>query len=256
MGRLNGKVALITGGAGDLGSATAARFIEEGCRVVLSDIDADRGGAVAERLGPHCAFIRGDHLEPSDNAAAVAAVVETFGGLDILYNNAGIGRSGPVDQVADDVFDTVMAVNVTGPQRMTKAALPALRARAAEGRDVSILFTASIQTVMARPNFTAYGASKHAIGGFLASLALELAPERIRVNGLCPGPINTPLLRDVLGALGNNLDDMLDTFRDGVPLQRMAEPIDVANAALFLVSDEARHITGVLLPVDGGQTAR
>ncbi len=256
MARLDGKTALITGGAGDIGAATAARFIEEGCRVVIFDLDRNKGEAVVQRLGANCRFVAGDHLQPDDNRNAVNLAVSAFGGLDILYNNAGVARTGPLDVVTDADFDMVIAVNVTGPQRMTKAALPALRDRARAGHDVSILFTASIQTLLVRPNFTAYGASKHAIGGFLSSLALELAGEAIRVNGVCPGPVDTPLLHDALRAVGGDLDAAREQFRKGVPLQRLAEPLDVANAILFLASPEAQHITGVLLPVDGGQTAR
>ena len=256
MGRLDGKVALITGGAGDIGAATAKRFIEENCRVVISDRDVAKGRAVSERLGEHCLFVAGDHLLNEDNRRAVDTAVSAFGGLDILFNNAGIARTGPLDSLSDEDFDAVMAVNVTGPHRMTKTALPALRARSHSGHDVSILFTASIQTLLVRPNFTAYGASKHAIGGFLASLALELAGEGIRVNGVCPGPVDTPLLQDALRAIDDDLDATRERFRKGVPLQRLAEATDVANAVLFLASGEARHITGVLLPVDGGQTAR
>ena len=256
MNRLDDQVALITGGAGEIGAATAARFIAEGCRVVICDIDAERGAAIAGQLGNSCRFITADHLDPDANRAAVEAAVAAFGGLDILYNNAGIARTGPLEEVDDAEFDRVMAVNVAGPQRMTRAALPALRSRARQGRNVSILFTASIQTLLVRPNFTAYGASKHAIGGFLSSLALELAGDGIRVNGVCPGPVDTPLLHDALRMFGSDIDDARERFRLGVPLQRFAEPIDVANAVLFLASAEARHITGVLLPVDGGQTAR
>lgn len=256
MGRLDGKVALITGGAGDIGAATARRFIEEGCRVVISDLNEARAASIASELGAACRSLRGDHMNIEDNDAAVGLALEAFGGLDILFNNAGIARTGPIEQVSDSDFDKVMAVNVTGPQRMTKAALPALRERAKSGQDVSILFTASIQSILVRPNFTAYGASKHAVAGLLSSLALELAADGIRVNGLCPGPVDTPLLHDALKAVSDDLDAARDLFRKGVPLQRLAETVDVANAALFLCSREARHITGVLLPVDGGQTAR
>jgi 3-oxoacyl-[acyl-carrier protein] reductase len=260
MGRLDGKVALITGGAGEFGSATARRFIEEGAKVMLSDLDGAKAAAVASNLGTDCRSMAGDHTKMADNEATVKAVLEAFGHLDILFNNAGLGHAGAIEGETEDVFEKVMAVNVSGPQRMTRAALPALRQRAQQLGDlagVSIMFTASIQSIMVRPNMTTYGTSKHAIAGFLASLALELAPEHIRVNGVCPGPVDTPLLRSVLeGSPGGTMDEKISRYETGIPLGKLTRAIDVANTLVFLCSDEAQAITGVLLPIDGGQTAR
>jgi len=254
--RLAGKVALITGGASGLGAAAARRFVEEGCRVTIADLNDGAGAALADALGENCAYVHADHTQRGDNEAAIAHAECAFGGLDILYNNAGAPFAGPVDSVDDATLARVMAANLIGPFRMAQAALPALRRRARDSVDGAvILFTASLQAIMARPNYTPYTAAKHGIIGLMRGLALELAPENIRVNAICPAATETPMLKAFLGGMAGDLDEAKARFRASIPLGRMPEPVDTANAALFLASAEARMITGVALPVDGGTTA-
>ncbi len=256
MARLAGKVALITGGASGIGAAAARRFVEEGCRVAITDLNDEAGAALAAELGDACVYAHADHTARAENEAAVALAERTFGGLDILYNNAGAPFAGTVDTVDDATIARVIGANLIGPFRMTQAALPALRRRAKQGAEGAvILFTASLQAIMARPNFTPYTAAKHGIIGLMRGLALELAPENIRVNAICPGPTETPMLKAFLGGMAEDLEEAMARFRDSIPLGRMPEPVDIANAAVFLASDEARIISGVALPIDGATTA-
>ncbi len=252
MGKLDGKVALITGGASGIGAATARRFLLEGAEVMLSDVNAEKGEALARELGARCAFVKADHCKAADNDRMVGATVAKFGALDILYNNAGMPQRSALDQLEEEVLRRLMDVNLIGPFLASKAALPALRESAAAKRGPCILFTGSIQSIMVRPNFTAYGASKHGVSGLMSTLALELAPDGIRVNAVGPGPVDTPLFRSIVAAGGGDIG----TFRDNIPLKRLITPEDVAAAAVFLCSADASAITGVLLPVDGGITAR
>lgn len=256
MTRLEGKVALITGGAGGLGSATARRFIEEGCRVALADINDEAGEKAAAELGDACAFVHNDHLDNDSNAAAVAFAVETFGGLDILLNNAGAPYTGRIESADDEAVQRAFDLNLLGPFRMTKAAVAALRARAKEtGKTTSILYTASGQAVNAKPNISAYTAAKHGVRGLMRSVALELAPDNIRANCVCPVATDTPLFRSMTEELGGSFEGAVERFKEDVPLGRLARPIDTANAFLYLASDEAEMVTGIALPVDGGVSA-
>ena len=256
MARLEGKIALITGGAGGLGSATAQRFIEEGCRVTIADINEGEGKRVAGELGDDCAFVHNDHLDNESNAAAVKFAVETFGGLDILLNNAGAPYTGKIETADDEAVRRSFDLNLLGPFRMTKAAVPALRARAQEtGKTASILYTASGQAVNAKPNISAYTAAKHGVRGLMRSVALELALDNIRVNCVCPVATDTPLFRSMTEELGGSFEGAVASFQETVPLGRLARPVDTANAFLFLASDEAEMVTGVALPVDGGVSA-
>jgi NAD(P)-dependent dehydrogenase (short-subunit alcohol dehydrogenase family) len=254
MGKLAGRVALITGAGSGIGSATARRFAREGARVFLVDVDEARVSAVSAEIGEAADWKAGDHCRGDDNRRVIDAALERFGALHILYNNAGVAEPGGVSDIDADVFKRVLAVNLVGPFLLTQAALPALKESAAR-EGASILFTASAQAIMVRPGFAAYGASKHGLAGFIGSVALELAPTGIRVNGICPGPIDTPLLRKLAVASGDE-EEFMTRFRTGIPMQRLPELDDVAAAAVFLSSDEARMITGIMLPVDGGLTAR
>jgi 3-oxoacyl-[acyl-carrier protein] reductase len=256
MSRLEGKVALVTGAGSGIGRAVAERFTREGAKVVIADIAEDRGRDVARSIGPAAAFIRCDHTVSADNARAVAFAVDRFGGLDIVHNNAGGPFTGPFDQVDDDTLERVLHVNLFGVMQMTRAALPALGESAKRNpAGAALLFTSSLQGLKAKPNFSLYTVAKHGIVGLVRSLALELAPRNIRVNALCPTVIDTPMLQAFLPGMAADHGEAMQRFRSTIPLARMPEPEDVAAAALFLVSDEARMITGVALPVDGGQMA-
>ncbi len=256
MGRLKGRVALITGGASGLGAATVRRFVAEGARVVIADINDAAGESLAAELGDAVCYAHADHTKRDENEAAVRLAVERFGALDILHNNAGAPFSGKFTDVDEATLRRITDINLIGPFLMSQAALPALReSRARQAGGAVILFTASLQAIMARPNFTPYTTAKHGIVGLVRGLALELAPENIRVNCICPAATDTPMLKDFLPGMAGDWDEAKERFRQTVPLGRMAEPEDTANAALFLASDEARMITGIALPVDGGTTA-
>ena len=256
MSRLAGKVALVTGGGSGIGRAVVERFAAEGAKVVIADIAEDRGHALADRIGPSAAFIRCDHTATADDARAVAFAVDRFGGLDIVHNNAGGPFTGAFEDVDDATLERVLRVNLFGVMQMARAALPALRESAKRHpAGAALLFTSSLQGLKAKPNFSLYTVAKHGIVGLVRSLALELAPQNIRVNALCPTVIETPMLQAFLPGMAVDREEALQRFRATIPLARMPEPEDVAAAALFLVSDEARMITGVALPVDGGQMA-
>ncbi|BBK41679.1 oxidoreductase [Allostella vacuolata] len=254
--RLAGRVALVTGGASGLGEATVRRFHAEGAWVMIADIDAPRGKSLARHLGDGAAFIACDHTDRAQNEAAVAAAEAEFGGLDILHNNAGGPFAGAFETADDATLERVVGVNLMGAMKMTQAALPALRrAGAARPAGAVILFTSSLQGIKAKPNFSIYTVAKHGIVGLTRSLALELAPANIRVNAVCPTVTETPMLPHFLPGMADDMDEARRRFRATIPLGRMPEPEDTANAALFLASDEARMLTGVALPVDGGQMA-
>jgi NAD(P)-dependent dehydrogenase (short-subunit alcohol dehydrogenase family) len=256
MDGLMNKVVLITGAASGIGAACARAFVAAGARVLVSDLAEAPAQELARSLGGSCRAVQGDHRDRADNERAIAAAIAAWGRLDVLVNNAGVPARGAFHGVDDVMIDRVIGTNVIGPYRMTQAALPHLLNRSAKGGQPSILFMASIQSLMVRPGFTLYSTSKHGLGGLIGSLALELAPKGIRVNGLCPGPVLTPLLRQSLPPEAEDEEAGLERFRAGIPLGRLITPEDVAHAALFLTSDGASAITGVMLPVDGGITAR
>jgi 3-oxoacyl-[acyl-carrier protein] reductase len=256
MARLKDRIAIVTGGASGLGAATVRRFGEEGARVVIADIDEARGAALARDLGAAGYFVRCDHTDRNQCRAAVEATLARFGALDILHNNAGGPFAGPVETADDATLDRVIGVNLVGVFKMTQEALPALR-EAGRRRPAGavILFTSSLQGIKARPNYTVYTASKHGIVGLVKGLALELAPANIRVNAICPTVTETPMLPKFLPGMADDMEEARSRFRATIPLGRMPEPVDTGNAAVFLASDEARMITGIALPLDGGQMA-
>jgi NAD(P)-dependent dehydrogenase (short-subunit alcohol dehydrogenase family) len=255
MARLDGKTVLVTGAGAGIGAAVAKRLAADGARVMVTDIAGERAREVADAIGASAQWMAVDHCDYSQCLEAVQRTVRSFGGLDVLHNNAGVPQQGGVEDIAPEEFRRVVEANLTGPFLMTRAAIPALRERAATGANVSILFTASIQSLMVRAGFTAYAASKHGVGGLVGSMALEFAPVPIRVNAVCPGPADTALLRDIARRTGDE-EGFLARFKAGMPMQRLVRTEDVAAAAAFLSSDDAAMITGVMLPVDGGMTAR
>jgi len=256
MGRLAGRVVLITGGASGLGAATARLFAREGARVMVADLDLDRATSVAGEIGEAARAVRCDHTIRAETEAAVATTLAAFGSLDILHNNAGGPFAGPVESADDATLERVIGVNLLGVFKMTQSALPALR-EAGRRRPIgaAIVFTSSLQGIKARPNYSAYTAAKHGIIGLVRSLSLELAPANIRVNAICPTVTETPMLRQFLPGMADDMDEARTRFRASIPLGRMPTPDDTAYAALYLASDEAGMVTGVALPIDGGQMA-
>jgi NAD(P)-dependent dehydrogenase (short-subunit alcohol dehydrogenase family) len=243
MNELAGKVAIVTGGASGLGRGMVELFVEEGARVVVADVDVDGGQALVKELGDATAFCATDVADAEQIQQAVDHAVERFGGLHVMCNNAGIGGSFKrflEDDFAD--FDRVMAVNILG---VMVGCQRAARHMATHGGG-AIVNTTSIGGINAGAGVMAYRATKAAVIHVTRSLAVELARENIRVNCIAPAHIPT--------AINANLDQSL-IVRAMQPLQRVGSPRDVAEAALYLASDRAAQITGVVLPVDGGTTA-
>lgn len=238
-----------------MGAAVVRQFVSEGARVVFTDINTSSGEDLQRELGSSVLFVPGDHTRSQDNSNAVEATLKAFGCLDILHNNAGMIIHGNIEATEAESIENILRVNLLGPFLMVQAALPALRQRAAE-RQCSILFTASIQSLMVRPGYTAYGASKHGLAGLVGSLALELAGSNIRVNAVCPGPMDTQLFREGTRHISPDFNELIKKYKTTVPMGRLIEPSEVAEAACFLVSDQATAITGALLPVDGGIAVR
>ncbi len=240
---LSDKVAIVTGGAGGIGRATAQRFVAEGARVVIADIDAERGAEAAAALGDVAAFHQTDIANAGDVDALVAFTVERFGGLHVMFNNAGISSSSRrfLDDDLRD-FDRVIAVNLLGVMLGSQRAA---RHMAGHGGG-SIINITSIGGINAGPGLMTYRASKAAVIHLSRSIAIDLAEHGIRVNCIAPAHIATAI---------NANYDVSQIIRLMQPLQRAGTPDDVANAVVFLASDRAAQITGVVLPVDGGTTA-
>jgi 3-oxoacyl-[acyl-carrier protein] reductase len=241
--RLENRVALIIGAARGIGAGIAERFVEEGAKVVIADNLIDAGKDTAHRLGG--IFVAIDVTKQKDNEAAVAAAVSTFGGLDILVQNAGIYPWTLIENIDPEEWDHVLAVNLKGTFLAARAALPAMKARGG-GR---MVFTSSITGPrVTSPGHGHYSASKAGINGFIKAAALEFSGYNITVNGVEPGNILTEGMKQHRSAA------FIKMMEEGVPLGRLGTPRDIANAALFLASDDAAYITGTTIIVDGGQT--
>ncbi len=251
MKRLLGKVALITGGSGGMGSAAARLFVEEGARVFLVDRDAAELDRVLTSLGgEHAAGQAADVSDPAQVQAYTRAAAERFGGLDIALLNAGItGPNTPLEDYPLDVFDQVLSVNVRGVWLGLKAAIPFMKARGSG----SIVMTSSIQGLSALPGTSGYTTSKHALVGMMKGAALELAPHKIRVNTIHPGYADTPMMHRIHQAVAPEAPQAFqDAVSATVPLGRYATPEEIAYLMLYLASDESGYCTGASYPIDGG----
>jgi NAD(P)-dependent dehydrogenase (short-subunit alcohol dehydrogenase family) len=252
VGRLAGKTALVTGGGGGIGRESALLFAREGARVVVVDANAGAGAetvAQVTRAGGTAAFVAADVTVSTDVAGMIRAAEDRFGALHVLFNNAGIfpDEDGSVVDTPEAVFDRVIAVNLKGVFLGCKHGIPALL-RAGGG---SIINTASFVAVMgAATSQSAYTASKGAVLALTREIAVEYARRGIRANALCPGPVNTPLLASLLADPAARARRMVH-----IPMGRLAEPREVAAAALYLASDDASCVTGTTFLVDGGITA-
>jgi NAD(P)-dependent dehydrogenase (short-subunit alcohol dehydrogenase family) len=255
---LNGKVAVVTGGASGIGAGIVEKFLAEGARVVIADVERDRGEALAARLGGDVIFQSTDVSDLDQIAALVASAVETFGGLDVMVNNAGVSskmhRSFLTDDLAD--FQRVMSVNVLGVMAGTR---DAARQMSTTGGG-SIINMSSIGGIQAGGGVMTYRASKAAVIMFTKSSAIELAHYEVRVNAIAPGNIPTPLLQTTTSdkspeELARFENAIREQMRADRPLKREGTTEDIADAALYLASDRSRYVTGTVLPVDGGTVA-
>lgn len=251
--RLVNKVALVTGGADGIGAATAELFAEHGASVVVADID-DKGGAdVRDRIlaaGGKAVFVHADIARPADAASLAQAAEIAFGRLDILVNNAATFVLKGIEASPED-WRQSLDVNVVGTAMVTQAAVQLMR----RGGGGAIVNLASISSFVAQPLFVTYSATKAAILQMTRNLALDLAPDGIRVNCVCPGTILTRASRDHMDRVGMSLDEFLAAEAPKHLLNRVGTSREVAQAILFLASDDASFITGTHLMVDGGYTA-
>jgi 3-oxoacyl-[acyl-carrier protein] reductase len=245
--RLEHKTAIVTGGASGFGAGIVRKFIAEGARVLIADINAEAAAALARELG-ESAMAFGVDVSKRDSVEAMAAfALQAFGRLDILVNNAGVTHLPmPMEEVSEDDFDRVLAVNVKSVYLTAQAFVPHMKAN----RRGVILNIASTAAVSPRPRLSWYNASKGWLVTATKSMAVELAPLGIRVNALNPVAGETPLLKSFMG---EDTPAMRAKFLATIPLGRFSTPADMGNAACFLCSDEASMITGVALEVDGGR---
>ncbi|WP_333825372.1 SDR family oxidoreductase [Pinisolibacter sp.] len=246
--RLEGKVAIVTGAASGFGRGIAERFAQEGAKVVIADLDGEAAERVAEAIGGEALGVKVDVADGDEVATLVEGTAARFGRIDIVVNNAGTThRNRPMLEVDAATFDRIFAVNVKAIYWMAQAVIPVFRAQGGGG---VIINTASTAGLRPRPGLVWYNASKGAAISLTKSMAVELAPEQIRVNCLCPVAGDTPMLGLFMG---EDTPELRAKFVASIPMGRLSQPADMANAALWLASDEAAFITGVALEVDGGR---
>jgi NAD(P)-dependent dehydrogenase (short-subunit alcohol dehydrogenase family) len=253
MGELDGKRALITGGASGIGRATALLFASEGARIAIADLNEDGGCDVVRQIrtsGAQATFIHCDVSQAVDCERAVKETIEVFGGLDILFNNAGIIRRTDVLHITEEEWDRVMTVNIKSVFLMSRYAIPTM----IMGGGGVIINTGSGWGLVGGRNAVSYCASKAAVVNMTRAMALDHGAQNIRVNCVCPGDTNTPMLRDEAQQLGRQAEVFLREAADR-PLQRIGTPEEIAQAVLYLASDAASYITGTALVVDGGGLA-
>ncbi|MEM8687435.1 MAG: glucose 1-dehydrogenase [Pseudomonadota bacterium] len=248
--RLENKIAIVTGGASGFGLGITQCYIDEGAKVLIADIDAAKAESEAARLGANAAAHQVDVTDSAAVKVMIEAAKSTFGGLDIMVANAGLGqRPCPLDETSDEEYDRQFDVNVKGMHYCCKHAVEVFKA---QGHG-NIIVTASGIALMPRPNLVVYGATKGAVLVYAKGLAMELAPLGIRVNALCPAAGDTPMLQEFMG--GQETSDKKEAFRTSMPMGRFITPEDMGHAAVYLASDrEAGAITGTALAVDGGRT--
>jgi len=250
MGQLAGKVAIITGAGSGFGTGMAEAYIREGAKVIIADINAEAGERVAKSLGANAKAVATDVANGDAVQAMVQACVDSFGVPDIVINNAGTThRNQPMLQVDEQTFDRVFNVNVKSIYHMAHAVVPVMRARGKGGLIINVGSTAGIRP---RPGLCWYNSSKGAVNLLSKAMAVELAPDKIRVNALCPVMGATALLEDFMGM--PDTPENRARFLSTIPLGRLCEQKDMAAAAVFLATDAAEFLTGLEMPIDGGRT--
>ena len=248
MSRLKDKVAVITGSGMGLGEAMALLFSREGARIVVPDINQAAGEETVNAIrkeGGNAIFVRAEVSKADDTERMIAAAVEFYGRVDVLVNNAGVQVEKNVPDTTEAEWDYVLGVNLKGAFLCSKSVIPQMR-RQGGG---SIICISSISGLVGQPNQASYNASKHGVIGLVRSMACDHAPENIRVNAICPGSMNTPMVANIP-------EEHLAPYRKANLFGRFAEPMEVAYAALFLASDESSYVTGSVMTVDGGYTTK
>ncbi len=243
--RLKDKVAIITGGSRGIGFATAQRFLQEGAKVIITASSPETAGKATAKLREALPDATVEGIAPDLSSLeavreAFGQIVRKYGRIDILVNNAGISESTPFDRYTEELYDKVMDLNVKGVFNATRAAVESMEER----HSGVILTTSSMVSISGQPSGFAYPASKFAVNGMTLSLARELGPKGIRVNAVAPGITETDMMKAVPKAV-------IDPMIARIPLRRLGQPEDIANAFVFLASEEASYITGVVLSVDG-----
>jgi 3alpha(or 20beta)-hydroxysteroid dehydrogenase len=249
MGKLEGKVAIVTGSARGMGAATARLFVAEGARVLVTDVLEKEGLQTAKDIGDAARFQALDVTDESSWTAAVKACQAAFGRLDVLVNNAGILHNATTLETEPAAFRKVLDVNLVGPFLGIRACAPIM----AETGGGAIVNISSVQGMLGRAGTPAYTASKFGVRGLTKTVALELGELGIRVNSVHPGGVDTPLIR--LGSGADLPTEILDKAHGQLPIPRVGQPEDIARATLYLASDDASYVTGTELVVDGGLTA-
>ena len=253
MGRLQDKVSIITGSGSGMGKSAAELFSREGSKLVVVDINEKAGEAVAESIrkaGGEAIFVRADTGKEADLKAMTDAAIKTFGRIDVFWHNAGIAGAGSLDKTTEADFDRQIAIHVKGGFFGAKHVLPHM-IKAGGG---AVLFTSSISGEKASPASPSYSIAKAGLQILAKCIALANGKNNIRANAICPGPVDTPLWPSFIGRDPDLIapEDLEKAFLARVPMGRLIQPHEIANAALFLCSDEASAISGAILPVDGG----
>lgn len=250
--RLEGKVAIITGGGVGMGRATTLRFLEEGAKVVVADINEEtmaQTEALAREISPDILCVKTNITSEEDVKNVVARAVEAFGTVDVLFNNAGLNHAALLHETTVEDWDKVFSVNVKGMFLMCKHVLPVMM----EHKCGSIINTASPGALVGLRGIAAYCASKGAVPALTRSIAVDYAPYNIRANFICPGVILTEMTEKIIQSKPNP-DEYREWYRTARPLGRFGEPVEIANAAVFLASDETPFMTGASIVADGGFT--
>ena len=247
--RLKDKVAVIAGGGLGIGRSTALVFAKEGARSIIADLNREAGEDTVEQIramGGEAYFVHTDVSDAAQVQKLVSVALKHFQTIDVLFTSVGIYARAKLADTEEEVWDQMMRVNVKSAYLLCKAIIPIMKKA---GRGSIILSSSSVGWHDFAPNIAAYATSKFAITGMTKSAACDYLHDNIRVNCICPGPTDTPMIR------GGRSPEELEAFINSVPIKRLAEPAEIAQTVLFLASDESTYVTGVAFPVDGGQTA-
>lgn len=246
MKTLENKVAVITGGNSGIGFATVQQFLDQGAKVVFSGRRQEALDEASAQLKGEFKAVLADQASLADNKHLIETAVNTYGKIDIIFVNAGVAQFAPSEQITEELFDTTFNINIKGPMFLVKEAIPNLNDGA------SVIFNTSIVHQKGFDSSGIYSATKGALRSYARVLTTELAPRKIRVNSIAPGPIGTPIYGKMEGMTTEQVQEMGAGFAEIVPLKRFGEATEIASAAVFLASDAASYVNGIELAIDGG----